>query len=122
MSCDINTITAAEKDVCYLAGTEISQSSARTVTDQDGNPVNLSGVSLVTHVKRKRTDPTSKAIIIFSTATGTLTVSGANNNVLTWSGVHQIDQDIYYYDTLREDIPEYIEKGKFLVTGNVTRP
>lgn len=112
---------ADEKDVCYLAGTQISKNSARSVADLAGNPIDLSGQTLITHVKRRRTDPTSEAIIIFQTSDNTLTISGALNDVITWVGVHQIDQDIYYYDTWWVEEEDYLERGKFIVKGNVTR-
>lgn len=122
MSCDINTETAVVKDVCYMSGSELSSNCTYAVIDADGDAVDLSAVSLVTHIKRRRTDPIAKALIVLKTSNNTITVGGAGNNEITWHGVHEIDQDVYYYDTLREDIPEYIQKGKFLVSGNVTRP
>ena len=122
MSCDIDTISAAEKDICYMSGTEININGGLVVKDQNGDPVNLAGVEMEMHVKRRRTDSTVKALIAFKTSDGTLVLSGVDNNVVTPQGVYQMDQDTYYHDLLRLDIPEYVIKGKFLVDGNVTRP
>lgn len=119
MSCDLNTIAAAEKDICYYSGDAYDMTFA--VTDENGNAVDLSGKDLAFQVKRRRTDPTSKALISLTTTSG-ITVSGASNNVVTLALEASIDQDVYYHDLENSTDKETIMFGKFLVTGDVTRP
>lgn len=121
MNCDIDTITAAEVDICYMAGTEISNSGTYAVTDINGLAVDLSGIELELQVKYKPEDPLSRAIIVFKTTDGTLTVGGASNNEVTMNGVYQVDAGLRYYDLLRKDVPEYVMFGRFKITSNTTR-
>ena len=108
-------------DICYYPGSELAQKGAYSVTDLDGNPVDLSGIELEMQIKYKPEDPLTRAIIVLGTVAGTLTVGGASNNEVTLHGVHQIDEKHYYHDLLRKDIPEYVWAGKFIVSTNVTR-
>lgn len=112
-------ISPANQDIDYYSGSEIGKSY--TVTDADGNAVDLSGATLEIQVKRRATDPLSKVLAFFKTEDDTITISGAGNNVVTLHGVHQMDQDIYYQDLFWEEEDDYIWEGKFLVVGNVTR-
>jgi hypothetical protein len=108
----------AYKDIEYYSGDELKK--AYTVL-KDGSPVNMLGDTLLMHVKRKRTDLTSKAFAVLSSDVGTIVVSGANNNIYTLSGQYALDQDTYYYDIERVNVNETTQYGKFLVTGDVTR-
>ena len=92
------------------------------VTDENDDPVDLSGDDLLMHVKKKRTDSTAKAVAVFSTAANTITGAGASDNEVTLSGSYDIDQDSYVYDLERTAIEETVMYGPFLVTGDVTRP
>lgn len=121
MICDINTETAAEKDICYMAGSEISNNCTYAITDEDDVPVDLSGVEIEAQVKYKPEDPLTRAVIVFKTTDGTISISGASNNYITFHGTYQINGGFYYYDVLRKDVPEYIQKGVFRIDSNVTR-
>jgi len=121
MICDVNTTTWAEKDFCYTAGQEISNNCTFAVTDQNDNPVDLSGVVMEMQVKYKPEDPLTRAIIRFRTSDATMTVSGANNNLITLHGVYQVTAGDRYADLFRFDIEEYILKGVFRIYANTTR-
>lgn len=111
----------AALDICYYPGSELARKGAYSVTDLDGNAVDLSGVELEMQVKYKPEDPLTRAIIVLKTSDNTLTVGGASNNEVTLHGVHQVDDGNYFHDLLREDIPEYIWSGKFIISSNTTR-
>lgn len=121
MICDIDTKTAAEVDICYMAGSEISNNGTYAVTDEAGNPVDLSGVELELQVKYKPEDPLTRAIIVFKTTDSTLTISGASNNNITMHGVYQVKIGLWYHDLYRFDLEEYIMEGRFSIQSNVTR-
>lgn len=113
------SVKPAYIDIDYYSGDEMDKSYA--VTDADGAAVNLTGVALIMQVKRRRTDPVAKVLAEFRTDDNTLTVSGANGNIVTLSGAHALDQNIFYQDMERQDVPETVWYGKFLVIGDVTR-
>jgi len=111
----------ATLNICYYPGSELARKGAYSVTDLNGNPVNLSGVELEMQVKYKPEDPLSAVVIRLRTTDGTLTVGGVNNNEVTLHGVHQVDEHNYYHDLLRKDIPEYVWEGRFIASKNTTR-
>jgi len=121
MNCDINTTTWAEKDICYTAGQEISNNCTFAITDENDNPVDLSSVELEAQVKYYAEDPLSRVIIRFRTADNTITISGANNNYITFHGKYQVDAGDRVYDVWRNDLEEYIQKGVFRIYANSTR-
>ena len=121
MICDIDTKTAAEVDICYRAGSEISNNGTFVVTDEAGDPVDLSGVQLELQVKYKPEDPLTRAIIVFKTTDNTITISGASNNQVTLHGVYQVRIGLWYHDLYRFDLEEYIMAGRFNIVSNVTR-
>ncbi len=121
MICNIDTDTAVEKDICYMAGSEIGNNGTFEVSDINGNPVDLSGVVLEMQVKYKPEDPLTRAIIVFKTSDNTLTISGVNNSLVTMHGVYQVTAGDRYHDLFRFDLEEYIQKGVFRITNNVTR-
>jgi hypothetical protein len=121
MNCDINTTTWAEKDICYTAGQEISNNGTYSVTDENGNPVDLSGVELEMQVKYKPKDPLSRVIIRLRTSDGTLTISGVDNNYVTMHGKYQVAAGDRYHDLFRFDTDEYIMKGVFRIYASGTR-
>ena len=108
-------------DIEYYPGSEISRKGFWTVTDQDDNPVNLTGVELEMQVKFSPKDHLSRAFIVFKTTDGTITVGGDDGNEITLNGVYQIEERHYYHDLLRKDVNDYVWYGKFIVTTNVTR-
>ena len=120
MNCDIDTIRAAEFDICYMAGTEISNNCTFAV-NENGNPVNLLGATLTMYVKYKPEDPNTRAIIEFSTTAGTITISGASNNYITLHGVHQVAKGLRYHDIYWTEEEDYIGKGMFRIDANTTR-
>lgn len=83
MRCDIDTIAAAQYDVCYMAGTEISTNGTFAVTDENDLPVDLSLASLQLQVKYKPEDPLTRALIVLKTTDATLTVGGVYFNNLS---------------------------------------
>jgi hypothetical protein len=121
MNCNINTTTWAEVDICYTAGQEISNNCTFAITDENGNPVDLFGVEIEAQVKYKPEAPLTRAIIVFKTTDGTLTISGADNNYITFHGAYQVKAGDRFYDVLRKDTTEYLQKGVFRIYPNVTR-
>jgi hypothetical protein len=121
MNCDVNTTTWATKDICYTAGQEISNNGTFSVADENGDPVDLSGVELEMQVKYKPEDPLTRAIIVFKTTDGTITVGGSDNDEITLHGVYQVDAGDRFHDLLRKDTTEYIMKGVFRIYANTTR-
>lgn len=112
---------AAKQNIDYYSGQELSQLGVFTVTDGDGDPVDLSGQELELHVKKFKTDSLSDALIILKTSDQTLIVTGVDDNEVVLNGVHQIDKGKYYQDLFWADVPDYIWEGDFMVKGNVTR-
>lgn len=115
------TFGPAALNICYYPGSELSRKGIFSVTDEDDNAVDLSGIDLEMQIKYKPKDPLTRAVIVLKTSDGTLTVGGASNNEVTLHGVHQVDDGNYFHDLLREDIPEYVWEGKFIISKNVTR-
>ena len=111
-------LSPAYEDIEYYSGDELNKSY---IVLKGGLPVDMSLDTLVMHVKRKRTDPITMAVAVLSSTAGTITVSGANNNIYTLSGQYVLDQDTYYYDIERTNVKETPQYGKFIVTGDVTR-
>jgi hypothetical protein len=92
----------ASLDICYYPGSELARKGAYSVTDLDGNPVDLSAAELEMQIKYKPEDPLTRAVIVLKTTDSTLTVGGASNNEVTLHGVHQIDDGNYHHDLLRK--------------------
>ncbi len=121
MICGVDTIKAAEFDICYMAGTEIGNNSTFAVTDENDLAVDLTGATLEMQVKYKPEDPESRAIITFKTSDGTITISGAENNYITLRGQYQVDEGLRVHDIWWEEQKDYLGKGFFKITANATR-
>lgn len=112
------TLKPAEHNIPYYKGDVFNKSY--TVTDADGNPVDLSAKALTFQVKKKKTDPQANAVIDISTASE-ISVGGADGNVVTFSGSYDIPERSYYYDLQNTTDGETVMFGLFVVTGDVTR-
>ncbi len=89
-----------------------------TVTDEDGDAVDFSGKTLVFQAKKNKADATTDAVINISSASE-ITVSGAENNILTFSGTYDLDERSYYYDLENTTDSKTIMYGLFIVTEDV---
>jgi hypothetical protein len=81
-----------------------------TVTDQDSAAVDLSAKTLLFSIRETES---GTAVDTMGTAEGTITVSGASNNVLTFSKTLTLSQKNYYYDLLNSTDTENIMDGRF---------
>lgn len=113
-----DTIQAFNEDIEYYRNSELVLTY--TVTDADGNPVDLSGKVLLMQVKNYKGDAVGDVLAALSVGSG-LAIGGANDNVITFSGTYDIEQGSYYYDlwNTTDSIP--IAEGRFIVTGDVSR-
>lgn len=112
----LNNISAAQYDIKYYRNDELDLNI--TVTDSDGDAVDLSGKTLVMQIKAKKTDSTS----LYELTVGDgITVSGASNNIVTFSGTYDLSEKAYFYDMENQTDNKTIMEGKFIVTGDVTR-
>lgn len=108
----------ANKDIEYYSGDELDKTFQ---VAKGGLSIDMSSDVLLMHVKRKKTDPLSKAVAVLSSAGDTITVFGDDGDYYTLSGKYVLDQDVYYYDIERTNVDETTQFGKFIVTGDVTR-
>jgi hypothetical protein len=108
----INTIQGAIYEILYYNNDEFDLSF--TVSDVDGNPVDLSGKDLVMTVRKGRG---SDAVITITN----ITVGGVDNNQVTLSGSYSVDERSYRYDLENTTDNITIIYGLFTVTGDVTR-
>lgn len=115
-----DTIRAEKKDISYYQNDELNY-SFYVVDRESGAAVDVSGDVIYMHVKKKRTDPTTKAVAVLSTVAGNLVVSGAEGNIITLTGEYDLGQDDYCFDIDDITIKETIRFGLFKVTGDVTR-
>lgn len=114
----LDFIKPAYYDIEYYSNDNFNDSII--ITDEDGNAVDLSSKSLSMQVKESKTDHSSKSLVTLTSSSG-ITVSGASNNILTFSGTYDISEGSYYYDLENTTDNETIIYGKFIVTGDVTR-
>ena len=113
----LNSIKPATHDIVYYRNDVLDL--AITVTDQDGVAVDLSGKTLTFQARKKKT---STSTVINISTPSKITVSGASNNVVTFSGTYDLAERSYYYDLENTTDSETIMCGMFIVTGDVTRP
>jgi hypothetical protein len=88
-----------------------------TFTDDDDAAVDLSGKTLTFTIKR--TAQHSTAILTLTTADA-ISVSGASNNIVTFSGVYGFSERSYVYDLKNSTDSDVLMYGAFTVTKNVT--
>lgn len=109
---------AASNDIKYYQNDVFDMSIE--VTDQDGIAVNLSSKTLKFQVKKKKIDAEADAVVDISTDSE-ISISGASNNIVTFSGTYDLPQRSYYYDLENTTDNETIMYGRFIVTGDVVR-
>ena len=114
----LDNISASKYDIKYYSGDEFDLSI--TVTDEDGNAVGLLGKTLKFQVKRSKTDTAVNAIIDISTASE-ISIGGASNNIVTFSGIYDLQGGKYYYDLENTTDSDTIMYGVFIVVYDVTR-
>jgi hypothetical protein len=107
-------LSPANKDINYYSNDEFD--SYITITDQDDAPVNLSGKTLTLTVKKKKADT---ATIIEISTTSEITISGANNNIVTFSGQYDLPERSYYFDLHNNTDDKTLVYGRFIVTKKV---
>ena len=112
------SLPPANYDIEYYRNDEFDRSI--TITDANGDPVDLSSKTLTMQVKKNKSDSTASAVATLSTASE-INVSGASNNIVTFSGTYDIPQGVYYYDLENTTDNKTIMYGQFKVTGDVTR-
>ena len=88
-----------------------------TVTS-GGSAVDLSAKVIRMYIKKNR--DYQSFVYNLSTTGGEITVSGASNNILTWSKVMELPNDTYYYDVYNVTDNDYIMGGLIKVLRNVT--
>ena len=110
----ISNIKPQYNDILYYANDEFDESL--TITDESGDPVDLSGKTLTFVAKKRKTDST--AVVDISTASE-ITISGADNNVVTFSGTYDLIERGYHYDLTNTDDDLTLSYGLFIVTEDV---
>jgi hypothetical protein len=113
-----DTIQAYKEDIEYYRNSELVLTY--TVTDAAGDPVDLSAKDLLMQVKNYRGDSAANALAELTVGSG-LSIGGASNNVITFSGTYDIEQGTYYYDIWNTTDAIPIAYGDFKVTGDVSR-
>jgi len=112
----LNNIKAANYEISYYRNDEFDLSIA--VTDSDGDPVDLS-VKTIKLTLKSSTRATSNVLQL--TTASEITISGVNNNIITFSGTYDLDRTSYAYDLENTTDAETIMYGLFLVTQDITR-
>jgi len=110
----LNDISAASYDIKYYANDTFDLSV--TITDSDGAAVDLSAKTLTMTLKKKKT---GTAVQTLSTASE-ITVSGAGNNIVTFSGTYDLKERAYYYDLENTTDSDTLMYGLFIVTKDIT--
>lgn len=110
----LNNIKPAIYNITYYANDVFDLSI--TVTDQDGVAVDLSGKTL--YFTLKKSYKYNEPILTLSTASE-ITVSGASNNIVTFSGTYDLELNRYAYDLHNSTDDETIMYGTFIVTQNI---
>jgi hypothetical protein len=104
-------LSPAYQDIEYYNNDSITKSY--TVTDQDGNPVDLSGDTLTLTVKKEKS---GTAIQTLSTASE-ITISGAGNNVVNIAFNHDfVEERSFVYDLYNNTDDDTIMYGLLIVT------
>lgn len=105
------SLSPANKDIYYYSGSTITKTY--TVTDGDGNAVDLSGKSLQWTLKKRKNGS------VVAELNSTITVSGIGNNIVSLPLNFDLDEMNYYYDlwNTTDDYP--IMYGKLKTTEKV---
>ena len=99
---DIDITKQAKKNIKYKNNSDFELSI--TVTS-GGAAVDLSGDTIRMDIKKNR----DYQSYVYRLLSGTdITVSGASNNILTWSKVMNLPNDIYFYDVYNATDGDYI--------------
>lgn len=119
MATTSNHVTAADHDFTIYKGD--TWNVQLTFTDDNSDPVDLSGAALKIQVKSTKGSSTS---VLELTEGSGITVSGAGSNIVTINTVADISKGNYYYDLEATYSPTNIItflKGKVIVVEDVTR-
>ena len=109
----LDNLKPGNYDITYYANDEFDLSI--TVTDANGDAVDLSGDTLTLTIKKRKR---SSAIYTLTTASE-IVISGASNNIVTFNGNYDLDQRAYRYDLYNNTDEETIMQGLFIVTKEV---
>ena len=112
----ISNIKPQNNNIEYYANDVFDE--VLTITDADGSAVDLSAKTLTFVAKKRKTDATSDAVINISTASE-ISVSGASNNVVTFSGTYDLTERSYHYDLTNTTDNLTLSYGLFIVTEDV---
>lgn len=112
---EINIAKQDDANIKYKNNSEFDLSV--TVTS-NGSAVDLSGKTIRMDVKKNRTY--QSYVYRLSTTGGEITISGADNNILTWSKVMNLPNDTYVYDVYNVTDEDYIMGGLIKVLRNIT--
>lgn len=117
MSTTYNNIKGQEINLVHYKGDLFDE--VWSIAKSDGTPYDLSGKTLVLSIKKRKTDATAEQTI--TTTAGEITISGDDNEVITFNKVVAMDPRTYFYDLeIVEDFytPAY---GTWEETGDVNR-
>jgi hypothetical protein len=112
----INCIKGAKYDFEYYQNDELDQVIA--ITDDNGDPVNLSGKTLLMQIKYYKEDSTALAEL---STDAELSVGGDDDNEITFSGAYDLESGSDYYDLRNTDDAETVIYGRFNITGDVSK-
>lgn len=112
MGCDLNAISATRQDICYMA--RASYILYFSVTDLNGDPVDLSGKSLIFEIKKKRYSSSSVAEL-----TSEITITGADDNIVGLPFDFDLEERRYHYGLKNLTDDEPMMEGWFDVTESV---
>ncbi|GAF82807.1 unnamed protein product [marine sediment metagenome] len=109
----LNNISGSKQPIEYYANDEFDLSV--TIT-QGGSAVDLSGKTLVMEIKK---DVNYQSFVYQLTTASEITVSGASDNIVTFSGTYNLDQRVYFYSLKNTTDSETLMYGTFIVTKNI---
>ena len=108
-------LSPASQDINYYNGD--SRTKSYTITDENGDPVDLSGDTLTLTIRKRKGDAT--AVATLSTASE-ITISGASNNIVSIAFNHDVfSQRSYVHDLYDNTDDQTIMYGLFIVTTEV---
>ena len=109
----INAIKGEKIQINYMANDTFDTSV--TITD-DGTAEDLSGKTLVMNIKK---DANYQSYVYQLTTASEISISGASNNIVTFSGTYDLNQGVYFYSLKNTTDDETLMYGTFVVTKNI---
>lgn len=113
----ITNIKAQNNDIYHYKGDVFDE--VWTVTLSTGTAYDLDGKTVVLSIKKDKTDTSDTEAL--STTAGTITISGDDNNVITFNKVVSLDERSYYYDVVNTTDNYTLSYGLWVETSDVNR-